>query len=676
MNVLKKDKRLYEGNNLNKPLLFELLETYDKKLFELLISDKKTREKYFIKIGESYVFKYEDFRLFIEQNNLDGSHTKYENTIGLSNRGKFLSESTDYVLNWPFKDTVLEGGMSSEEDEDTYIEKKVEKIPGKMDKKTATVISTEKTEVSFSEVKGKREEIFYNNIIAEDEIDKLLDKKALKNFKRYTAKGEEEVKEIKRDEDGTIKENLLIKGNNLLALHSLKEQFAGKVKLIYIDPPYNTGKDGFGYNDRFNHSTWLTFMKNRLEIAKELLRDDGAIIISIDDIEQPYLRALLDQDSQKLFGSDNFLVNGVVNRPSEIATNNTIQKHEYYLIYTKNHERFKVDSLKKETISRGTVGNLNQTMPTIEFPSGLNCYGIKDGIYKETRKIEGSQENIENLNEIVVKNGKLDKPVKLKAKWRSSNDMRRFFKNNCNPTEAKINGIITEIYFENDRFNPQIKKETYQKIPSLFLDNKRGSKDLEQIGMKNIFGYPKSEFFLKFLIDIITKENDLILDFTLGSATTTAVAHKLNRQYIGIEQDLKFDEKGVRRMNKVLEGIEGGISKEVDWKGGGDFIYLELSEYNEEAKNKIDSCKTYKDLKKLFVELTDNYFLNYNVSIKEFNEKILNDKDFEELPLDEQKTLFKALLDNNQLYISYDEQDDPRFNLSKEDRKVTEMFYE
>ena len=337
MNVLKKDKRLYEGNNLNKPLLFELLETYDKKLFELLISDKKTREKYFIKIGESYVFKYEDFRLFIEQNNLDGSHTKYENTIGLSNRGKFLSESTDYVLNWPFKDTVLEGGMSSEEDEDTYIEKKVEKIPGKMDKKTATVISTEKTEVSFSEVKGKREEIFYNNIIAEDEIDKLLDKKALKNFKRYTAKGEEEVKEIKRDEDGTIKENLLIKGNNLLALHSLKEQFAGKVKLIYIDPPYNTGNDGFGYNDRFNHSTWLTFMKNRLEIAKEFLREDGVIFVQCDDNEQAYLKIVMDQ----VFGRNCF-INSIVVEMSNLSGPKIQHAHsgtrfpkikEYVLLY-------------------------------------------------------------------------------------------------------------------------------------------------------------------------------------------------------------------------------------------------------------------------------------------------------------------------------------------------------
>ena len=106
------------------------------------------------------------------------------------------------------------------------------------------------------------------------------------------------------------------------------------------------------------------------------------------------------------------------------------------------------------------------------------------------------------------------------------------------------------------------------------------------------------------------------------------------------------------------------------------FITFELAEYNEEAKNKIDACKSYKELKKLFTELTDYYFLNYNVSVKQFNDEILDDKDFQELPLEEQKSIFKALLDNNQLYISYDEQDDTRFKLSEEDRKLTEMFYE
>ena len=138
MDILKKDKRLWDGNTLNKTLLFELLEKYDKKLFELLLSNKHTRDKYFVKVGESYIFKYDDFKFFIEQNSLDGSFTKFvDNSIGLSNKGKYLTASTDYVLDWPFKDTVLEGGMSSEEDEDIYID-----------------------EDNFSEIPKKRKKIF------------------------------------------------------------------------------------------------------------------------------------------------------------------------------------------------------------------------------------------------------------------------------------------------------------------------------------------------------------------------------------------------------------------------------------------------------------------------------------------------------------------------------------
>ena len=108
--------------------------------------------------------------------------------------------------------------------------------------------------------------------------------------------------EIQRDKDGTIRENLIIKGNNLIALHSLKGQFGGKVKLIYIDPPFNTGNDSFGYNDNFNHSTWLTFMKNRLEVARELLKDDGSIYVHLDANEVHYCKVLMDE----IFGRENF----------------------------------------------------------------------------------------------------------------------------------------------------------------------------------------------------------------------------------------------------------------------------------------------------------------------------------------------------------------------------------
>ena len=223
IDVLKSDDRLWneDKTELNQTLLLDLVENIDEKLIELLLQEKELRDKFFVKIKDVYVFKTNDFRFFIEENKVDNSYTQYKNRIGLTDGKRFLKDTNDVVLNWPYKDCVLEGGQSTEEGLDTYFE------------------YSEKTK-SYEEKQAKRKEIFFNSVLAHDEIDRLFDHKALTNWKRFTKDGEQEVKEIKRDEDGTICENLIIKGNNLLALHSLKKQFAGKVKLIYIDPPYNT----------------------------------------------------------------------------------------------------------------------------------------------------------------------------------------------------------------------------------------------------------------------------------------------------------------------------------------------------------------------------------------------------------------------------------------------------
>ena len=316
--------------------------------------------------------------------------------------------------------------------------------------------------------------------------------------------------------------NFLIEGDNLASLQLLEKTHKGKIDFIYIDPPYNTGKNDFVYddsfidtNDTFRHSKWLSFIKKRLEIAYQLLSQKGIIFISIDDNEQAELKILCDE----IFGINNFLLTTCVNRTSDVATNYTIYKHEYLLVYVKNINNFSLKTKSKYSISRGTVGNKDQTMPIITFPAGLKCYNMKDGIYNTTRKIENSNENIENFDPIVIENGVLKHPVRLKARWRSSNDMRRFFANNCKPTPAKINGYVVEIYFENDRFNPQIKKSTFEKIPSLYLDNKRGSEDLKKIGMEETFDFPKSVVLMQFIFSYCPKDC-LVLDFFAGSGTT------------------------------------------------------------------------------------------------------------------------------------------------------------
>ena len=380
------------------------------------------------------------------------------------------------------------------------------------------------------------------------------------------------IKESQKQSTGTLRpckdesehwdktKNLYIEGDNLEVLKLLQKAYYNKIKCIYIDPPYNTGKD-FIYTDDYQdnlenylklsgqsqenstnahrvkltnnpetggryHSKWLTFIYPRLKLARNLLKETGAMIISIDDNEYYTVKNICNE----VFGEENCVIDGVVNRPSEIGTEFTIKKHEYFLVYAKNINKLELSGSEKYTISRGTVGNQNQTMPVIEFPAGLRCEDIPDGTYSQTRKIKDSMENIENFGEIVVENGKLKYPIELKARWRSSNDMRNFFNNDCKPTKAKINGVIEEIYFKGDRFMPQIKKRVTEKIPSMYLENKRGSKDLEKLDLSNLFDFPKSVDYVKYLISLFLEDNSLMLDYFSGSATSAEACFKLNSE--------------------------------------------------------------------------------------------------------------------------------------------------
>ena len=404
-------------------------------------------------------------------------------------------------------------------------------------------------------------------------------------------------------------ENLYIVGDNLDALKHMLGSYSGKIKCIYIDPPYNTGTDGFVYPDNFQfnkeelsekigiteeeagrileladkstHSAWMTFMYPRLTLARDLLSDDGVIFISIDDNEQANLKLMCDE----VFGEENLLINIIVNKSSQIASENIVSMHEHILAYTRDINSFTLGDNFKFTISRGTVGNDEQTTPIIEFPKGLNCYNIEDGIYNQTRKIEGSKENIKNFSPIIVKNGRLAESVKLQARWRSSNDMRNFFNNDCKPVKAKI-------YFENDRFNPQIKKQVREKFDSMYLKNKRGSKRLEDLKI-NYFDNPKYVALIKYLIKRATSKNSMILDFFSGSSTTADAVMQLNaqdsgsRKYIMVQLPEKIkeskpaykagyrsiDEIGRARIEKAAEKIKKETGADIDY--GYKLYYLE-----------------------------------------------------------------------------------------------------
>ncbi len=245
-----------DDGELKKFLIIDAAFNMDKILIKLLLREPVLKQKFFSEIEEHWVFNINLFVQYMENKNfLKDSYTRYRNKIGLTIDGKFMNQRNEVSLVWPFKDCILEGGQSREDQ--------------------------------------KRPEIFFNEILAQEEIDQLTEPKVLTNWKRYTVDGEQKVSELKRNESGTIKENMIIKGNNLLALHSLIPQFGNKIKIIYIDPPYNTGSDSFNYNDSFSVSSWLTFMKNRLETAKELLSYDGVICVQCSFHQFAYLKLLM-----------------------------------------------------------------------------------------------------------------------------------------------------------------------------------------------------------------------------------------------------------------------------------------------------------------------------------------------------------------------------------------------
>lgn len=299
----KKDPKYINKNvELKKWVIIQRAQNFDKELLDLLIQNDVLKKEFFVNIQGILIFKQNLFIDFLEQKNyFNNSYTKYKNKIGLTIDGMYLKQRNDIALIWPFKDCILEGGQTKEEQ--------------------------------------SRKEIFFNEILAQDEITQLLEPKVLTNAKHFDKNGEKLVKQFNRNEEGIITDNLIIKGNNLLALYSIKKEFAGKVKLIYIDPPYNTGNDEFKYNDNFNRSTWLTFMKNRFEIAKELLSNDGSIFVQCDDNEQAYLKVLMDE----VFGTDNYRETIVVktSTPSGVNAINVkrgerlFKVKEYILFYSK-----------------------------------------------------------------------------------------------------------------------------------------------------------------------------------------------------------------------------------------------------------------------------------------------------------------------------------------------------
>ncbi|WP_367696054.1 DNA methyltransferase [Helicobacter pylori] len=555
-------------NRFTKERLETLILQNDEELLTFMLEHENANDyknAFFKMIANSLVFNQKALLECLEIKELDRSFTRFKNKIGLFSQGGFLKSSGSVVLHFPFKDNVL---LGSAKDNST-----------------------------------KSKECFYHEVLHKKEIDTLLKKKALCRFEMH---GEGDLESALKDKNT----NYLIKGNNLIALHSLKKKFAKQVKCIYIDPPYNTGNDSFNYNDNFNHSSWLVFMKNRLEVAREFLSDDGSIYINLDYNEVHYCKVLMDE----IFKRENFR-SEIIWRMGFLSGYKTAAKK-----YIRNHD-------------------------TILFYSKSDNY-----LFNKTY--------IENKDFLQLL---------------TKNEVQNAFKKFSFPQE-KVDDFLTFINHENrgekypleDTWN----SNKWDKLNSIAIDSSVSRVDETIVIDDENFKGQKPESLIQRILEVSTNENDLVLDFFAGSGTTCAVAHKMKRRYIGIEQMDYIETITKERLKKVIEGEQGGISKKCDFKGGGSFVYAELKEVNLEIKKQILNANSASECLKIFNDLSERFLKRTDCKMDE-----IHSEEFHNLDLSEQKRIYCASFDSNEDYLNLGDIDEDAWEIDESTKKYNEIFY-
>lgn len=634
--LLKKDKRLLsEDKSLLKNKVQELAHKNDEELLDLLLSDDDIKKHFFFEVEKTLIFDKEKFIRFISNKQfLPDSYTSFKNKIGLAVGDEYLSEKKEVVLNWPYKDCVLEGGMTKEDQ--------------------------------------KRDEVFYNETLAPDDINRLLDAKVFTNFKRIDKKGEHKLDGFKRDEKGMIKDNLIIKGNNLLALASLKKEFAGKVKLIYIDPPYNTGGDAetFSYNNSFDHSTWLTFIKNRLEVAKNFLREDGFVAITIDHCELFYLGVLADE----VFGRDNRIgIVSVVIRPQGRQFARFFSATtEYMLVYAKNIKISKFNGVVLDEERKSEYREVDEK-GIFKYEPLMYSRFVEEKLKKARDKYFYPIYVSQDLQEIALekKKGYFEVlPINNKREicWKVQREKFKELLSNRRSEYAAIKDKRGNIQiFEKYREEDGTKIKTHW-IGKRYNATTSGTGVLKKLLGEKMFSYPKSLYAVLDTLKIMTNDEDIILDFFAGSGTTGHAVLDLNkedggnRRFILVEQLESHIDICVKRIKQVIENTGNQAY----------FVYMELAKWNEEWIEKIEKAKTGKELAKLWNEMKETAFLSYKVDPKKIDANV---KDFADLSIVDQKKFLIECFDKNQLYVNLSEIENKEYGVSKEDKELNKNFY-
>ena len=380
----------------------------------------------------------------------------------------------------------------------------------------------------------------------------------------------EEVRELSNGDPSAG--NLLIQGDNLDALKALLPFYAGRVKCIYIDPPYNTRSAFEHYDDNLDHTKWLSMMWPRLVLLRDLLAEDGSIWVSIDDNEAHYLKVVMDE----VFGRARFVASNVWQKRYSRENRGAIgDAHEYIVVYAKSPERFKV--------SRNRVP-LNETQAKIyknpDNPREKDPAKRWRGLPMTAQGYRPNQ-----MYEIVSPSGKVHRPPEgrcwsmIESEFKKLLDAGRIYWGKTGGSQPSVIRYLSEVeglvpwtwWPHSDAGHTD---ESKKEANALF-------------GSDVSFGTPKPERLVHRVLHIATNPGDLVLDSFLGSGTTAAVAHKMGRRYIGVEMGDHAVSHCVPRLKNVIDGEQGGISKSVDWTGGGGFRFYRLGPPAFEANGRI-----------------------------------------------------------------------------------------
>ena len=607
-----------------KDIVVESALNLDKTLLDLLASDKKMVRQFFKKSQEYLIFDKVKFQKFIlNKDFLPDSYTQFQINIGLSTDEHYIKDDDRVVLNWPYKDCVLEGGQDKED--------------------------------------AKRNEIFWNETLSPDEITRLLKPKVLSGVQKFDENAIK-IKKLNLSENN----NLIIKGNNLIALHTLKSRYGSRVDVIYIDPPYyfdeNKTSDTFSYNSNFKLSTWLTFMKNRLEVSKKLLSPKGIIFISTNDEGVYYLKMLCDE----VFGIEKYITNFIWKKRSGGGNDSegVAMDHEYILCYGNvaglkklefNEEQLKKYEFKDSKFAtHGPYSLKNLHDSSLQDSKGLHHNIVcPDGsiLFGKDYQWKCNKETFDERNEddrIVFSQDK-------NGKWRVQ------YKIYLYENKGQL------IYDENGKI---IQKGI---IPNAILDsvasNSDGTKDLKTLfpEVKKVFSYPKPVKLIKHLLKIVDNKNAIVLDFFAGSGTTAHATLDINKEdggnrlFVLIEQMDYVETLTVERIKRAI--------KHFGYKSG--FVYLELLQLNQIFVSRIKKESNKAKLLEIWQEMLDKALLGFRVS----DTKSIAIKKLESLTLQDLKKFLLDTIDNNMLYVPVTEIEDSEYKVDSTTHEYNKQFF-